>query len=124
MRTTIDAVINILDETTLDEDVIEGFINSANVFVTSTLGTKNLSAELLTNIEMWVAAHMVSVTRERVSKKEGAGGAFIEYAGKWEEGLLGSAYGQMAVTLDPTGTLVNLAKQKSSAWTFAIPNFE
>jgi len=124
MRTTTDLVTNILDETTLDEDVIEAYINSANVFVTAYLGTKGLSDDLLANIEMWLAAHMIVVTRERAIKEAGAGGAYVKYAGEWGEGLLGSTYGQMAVNLDTTGTLINLAKQKSNAWTKAVPNFD
>ena len=124
MRTTTDLVTNILDETTLDEDVIEAYINSANVFVTAYLGTKGLSDDLLANIEMWLAAHMIVVTRERAIKEAGAGGAYVKYAGEWGEGLLGSTYGQIAVNLDTTGTLINLAKQKSSAWSKAVPNFD
>lgn len=123
MRTTTDLVTNILDETTLDEDVIEAYINSANVFVTAQLGNKGLSDDLLANIEMWLAAHMIVVTRERAIKEAGAGGAYVKYAGEWGEGLLGSTYGQMAVNLDTSGTLINLAKQKSSAWSKAVPNF-
>ena len=124
MRTTVDDVINILDDTDLDEDVIEGFINSANVFVTALLGMKGLSTELLTQIEMWMSAHMIVSTRERQSKKEQAGTAMIEWAGKWGEGLLGTTYGQMAVTLDSSGTLNAIAKGKSFAWIKAIPNFD
>lgn len=124
MRTTTDLVTNILDETTLDEDVIEAYINNANVFVTAYLGTKGLSDDLLANIEMWLAAHMIVVTRERAIKEAGAGGAYVKYAGAWGEGLLGSTYGQMAVSLDTSGTLVNIAKGKSNAWVHAIPNFD
>jgi len=124
MRTTIDDVINILDDTDLDEDVIEDYINSANVFVTAALGAKGLSDALLAEIEMWMSAHMIVSTRERQSKKEQAGTAMIEWAGKWGEGLLGTTYGQMAVTLDSSGTLNAIAKGKSFAWMKAIPNFD
>ena len=123
MRTTVDDVINILDNTDLDEDVIEGYINSANVFVTATLGT-TLSVAVLTEIEKWMAAHMIVSTRERMSKEEGAGGAYIKWAGEWGKGLLYTPYGQMAVTLDTTDVLNNIAKGKSSAWIKAIPNFD
>lgn len=124
MRTTVDDVKNILDDTQLTDIQIEGFVNSANVFVTATLGTKGLTEALLTDIEMWISAHMISVTRERIYKEAGAGGAYVKYAGEWGEGLLGSTYGQMAVNLDTSGTLINLAKQKSSAWSKAVPNFD
>jgi hypothetical protein len=124
MRTTVEEVTNILEDTELSDLEIEGYISSANIFVTDTLGTKGLSATTLANIEMWITAHMIVVTRERVIKKAEAGGASVEYVGKWGEGLLGSTYGQMAVNLDTSGTLMNIAKLKSSAWSKAVPNFD
>jgi hypothetical protein len=123
MRTTIDEVTYILDNTELDEDTITSYINDANVFVTQTLGT-TLSVAVLTAIEKWIAAHMIVSTRERMSKEEGAGGAFIKWAGEWGKGLLFTPYGQMAVTLDTTGVLNNIAKGKSNAWIKAVPNFD
>jgi len=124
MRTNVDDVSNILDDTALDTDIIESYINSANVFVTATLGTKGLGDAVLEEIEKWLSAHMISVTRERVAKEAGAGGAYIKYAGSWGAGLLGSTYGQMAISLDTSGTLINIAKGKSTAWVYAIPNFD
>jgi hypothetical protein len=123
MRTTVDDVINILDNTSLDDDVIEGYINSANVFVTATLGT-TLTVAVLTEIEKWIAAHMITMTRERQSKEEDAGSAKIKWSGEWGKGLLFTSYGQMAVSMDTTGALNNIAKGKSNAWIYAIPNFD
>jgi len=123
MRTTVDDVIDILDNTELDDSVIEKYINSANVFVTGTLGT-TLSEAILTEIEKWMAAHMIVSTRERMSKDEGAGGAYIKWSGQWGMGLNFTPYGQMAVALDTTGVLNNIAKGKSNAWVYAVPNFD
>jgi hypothetical protein len=35
-----------------------------------------------------------------------------------------TSYGQMAITLDYSGTLANLAKGKGQATTFAVTSFE
>lgn len=123
MRTTIDSVKEIID-TDIDEDSIYGIIGSANVFVTSYLTGKGLADDLLKEIEKWVAAHMIASSRERFSKEEGAGGAYIRYAGTFGEGLLATSYGQVAITLDTSGTLLAIAKNKQKATTFAIPSFE
>jgi RNA-binding protein YhbY len=124
MRTTVDKVMEILDDTELDEDIIESYINSANVFITASLGTKGLGDSLLAEIERWLAAHMIVTTRERQAIQEQAGTAMIKWAGKWGEGLLGTTYGQTVIALDTTGTLLAIAKGKSYAWIKAIPNFE
>lgn len=104
MRTSADAVKNII-ETSLSDAVIEAYIASANIFVTDALGSSSLSDDTLENIEMWVAAHFMAVTRERMAKKEGAGGAEIEYTGEYGVGLKSTSYGQMAILLDTTSTL-------------------
>ena len=124
MRTTVQLVKDILDETVLDDTTIESFIDSANVFVTNAFSGLTVGATILAEIERWVSAHMIVSTRERVALKEGAGTAYIHYAGEWGKGLLGTSYGQMAVTLDTTGTLADLAKIKSKASIRAIPNFD
>lgn len=120
-RTTIDLVEDILDNVDLSETIMLSYIDGANVFVTHHLGSKGLSEILLTEIERWMAAHMIAMTRERQIKKAGAGGAEVEYTGYWTYGLLSTNYGQMAVNLDTSGTLQELAKQKTQAWTKAVP---
>lgn len=124
VRVTVDEVIEILDDTELDDDVILAFIGSANVFVTAQLSAKSLDASVLKEIERWVSAHMITMTRERVGKEAGAGGAYIKYAGEWGKGLNGTSYGQTAVMLDTTGTLEALAQGKGKASMKAIPNFD
>ena len=123
-RTTVDDVKNILDDTGLSDAILLAFVNSANVFVTATLTGKSLSDAVMEEIEKWIAAHMVTITRERVTKKEGAGGAFIEYAGQWGRGLASTSYGQMAINLDTSETLQALADGKRTATSRAIISFD
>lgn len=124
MRTTYEEVIEILDNTELSQAIIEAYIGSANVFVTAVLSSKGLTDAVLAEIEKWITAHMITATRERFAAKEGAGGAFINYIGSFGEGLNGSPYGQMAVSMDTSGTLAAIALRKSQASTFAIPQFD
>jgi hypothetical protein len=123
MRTTSDAVMDII-ETTLESYVVERYINSASVMIDSNLTNKGLSDALLVEIEMWLSAHLIAATRERMAKDEGAGGAYIKYAGAWGEGLTSTPYGQPAMSLDSSGTLSSLSKGRNQASTRAIPQFE
>ena len=109
-RTTAAEVKLILDTTTLTDPVIDSFIVSANLFVTNALASTTLGATTLADIERWISAHLLSFTIERQAKKEEAGSAKIEYAGNFNgKGLLGTSYGQLAVSLDTTGTLEEIA---------------
>lgn len=120
-RTTAQDVLDILtSDTTLTLTSILPYIDSANVFVTSVLDGK-LDVSILTEIEKWVSAHMASVSRERLIKEAGAGGAYVKYAGEWGEELYSTQYGQMALMLDTSNTLRNFKKGLRNAWTIAVP---
>ncbi len=124
VRTTVLDVKNILDDTTVPDTILSAYVESANVFVTATLTGKNLSNALLTEIEKWIAAHMVTITRDRVAKEEGAGGAYIKYAGEWGMGLASTSYGQMAINLDTSNTLQALSDGKRTAASKAVVSFD
>ena len=120
-RVTEEAVLEIMPaDTTLTEDTILPYVSSANVLVTSLLADEHEDA-LLAEIEKWLAAHMASVVRERLIKEAGAGGATVEYAGWWSEGLSSTQYGQMVLTLDTSNKFRNLQKGNKQAWTFVVP---
>lgn len=103
-RTTAAEVKQII-ETSLSDAIVNGYITSANIFVTNHLGTSTLDASTLEDIERWVTAHMISMTRERQAKKEKAGSAEVEYGQEFRAGLRNTLYGQTAIALDTTGTL-------------------
>lgn len=123
-RTNIEDVKNILDETTLSDDILTAYVNSANVFVTAALTGKGLGDAVMEEIEKWIAAHMITITRERVAREEGAGGAYIKYAGEWGAGLASTSYGQMAINLDTSNTLQALSEGKRIATSRAIISFD
>jgi len=110
MRTTVERVKALLDvDISVTDLVIASFIETATTLVTDALGTSALTDTTLEEIERWLTAHLIAYTLERQSKSEEAGSAKIVYAGDLaQEGLKGTTYGQMAVSLDTTGTLKSL----------------
>lgn len=120
VRTTGTLVKEII-ETTLTSTQIDPFILGANAMVTDVLGTSSISESTLAEIERWISAHLVCVTKERLAKKEGAGGASIEYAGDFGSGLSSTSYGQTAIALDYTGALSRLSDGRKKARVYAIP---
>ncbi len=104
-------------DTTLSTGEIDPFINTANLLVNQYLGSSNLSEELLTEIEKYLSAHVLSVRDQRV-KSEKIDVLSFTYTGTFGSGLKNTQYGQMAILLDTTGTLGDIAesggKQKAS----------
>ena len=118
-RVTAAEVLIIMDNVELSDPIVESYISGAEAFVNENLGSTNLTEATLKEIERWLTAHLIAISRERQSKKESAGKASIEYAGDWGEGLKMTSFGQTAIALDSTGTLSNLSGK--SITFYAIP---
>lgn len=118
-RTTEQDVLDIMDNA-LTTVQVTPYLTSANIFVTETLGGTSLSENALTEIERWLTAHFIALSKDRVSTHEEASGALIKYAGMWTTGLEATQYGQNAMMFDTTNTLANLQKGKTSAWTRSV----
>jgi hypothetical protein len=114
-RVTAAEVKSILDNCTLSTPVIDSFIAGATALVDDVLGSSGLSTTTLKEIERWLAAHMISVTPvgDRLTVEEGAGSAYMKYAGLYGMGLEASSYGQMVLTLDSSGNMASLSKRKA-----------
>ena len=119
-RVTVTEVKQILDDSLLSDSIVGAYITGSNTLVNSVLGTGE--TDLLKQIEMWLTAHMISCTRERMAKKEGAGGASIEYTGQYGENLSSTPYGQMVLVLDVSGEMAALSGKKASIT--AIKSFD
>lgn len=117
MRTTVADIKKIID-TSLDDTTIEAFATTAYNLIEASIS--NTSETMLTEIEKWLAAHLIASTRERVSKEEGAGGAYIKYAGEYGSDLSSTSYGQTAMVLDTTGALAVLSGSKAKATIYAV----
>lgn len=112
MRTTIAAVKEIIS-TDLADAQITAFITAANLTVTNVLGDSGLSSETLTEIERWLAAHLLSARDQRVARRS------IEFTswtfqGTFGLGLDGTLYGQNVKLLDTTGKLAALGRSRAS----------
>lgn len=119
-RTTVAKVKEILD-TALTDPQVDNYIDIANTMVTNNV-TCGLSATVLAEIERWLAAHLISITQERLGIKEKVGDAEITYTGVFGEGLKSTSYGQTVLMLDTCGGLANLGKKSISIK--AITSFE
>jgi len=111
MARTTAAEVKMIIDTSLADATVDSYITGANLLVTEVLGSTSLPAELLEEIERWLTAHNIAMTRERMAKKEGAGGASIEYVGQSGMGLQATSYGQMVMTLDTSGKMTALARK-------------
>jgi hypothetical protein len=120
-RVTPAEVKLILPDSELTDAVITAFITSANNLVTEVL-TDYLSETMLTEVEKWLTAHMITSTVERMATREGAGGAEIFYTGKYGQNLTSTPFGQMVLSLDPSGRMAALGGKTVSM--IAIPNFD
>jgi len=119
-RVTAEEVKAIID-TSLTDAQVEAYIDIASEIVTNNV-TCGLSDEVLTEIERWLTAHLIAMTRSRTTKSEKVGEASVTYAGVFGTGLNATPYGQTVQMLDTCGALANLGKKAISIT--AITSFE
>ncbi len=115
-RVTQSEVYEIIDTTLTD---IEVFINTANLLVTSWLGSTDLSDEILKEIEKYLSAHVLSL-RDQRTKSVGVDVLSESYQGQWGMGLNGTSYGQMCIMLDTTGTLGQMTNKGKRQTSFGV----
>ena len=111
-RVTAAEVQKIIDVSSEITD-LDPFIDSANRLVTAVLGdvsTSVLSDDQKTDVELWLAAHFITIwDNRRSSEKAGSVGESYQY--KLGLGLKSSMYGQQAMMLDTTGKLAALDRE-------------
>lgn len=105
-RTTHAQVADIYDADTEIAN-FEPFITTANILVTTRLGSSGLTADHLAQIETYLAAHFAAI-KEKEVKTEQLGDGNATYAGKTNMGLDYTSYGQQAKVIDTTGLLSKL----------------
>jgi len=105
-RTTAAAVKAIMDTDVTETQISDsGILDDSYNFVSAKLGEQSIGDDLLASIEKWIAAHMVSVGLDRQLQRGKGGPAETTYTGNYGMNLQMTSYGQMAVSLDPTGIL-------------------
>jgi len=111
---TPDAVKEIIDSDLTDAR-INAFINLAyygTIPLAGKLGDCG-GADALCEIQLWLAAHFLTVY-ERQTKSESVGGEWsVTYLGKDGLGLEASLYGQQALALDCSGTLAKAGLKRA-----------
>lgn len=86
------------------------FITAAAVVSDSLLAGKGLSEELLTQIEIYMAAHFAVLAVEKgglIKDTRGVSSATYNQASNRLVGFASTKFGQMAMTMDSTGTLTD-----------------
>lgn len=111
-RVTGDEVAHIIDVE--DGADLVPFIDVANRYVTRVLGSE-LTEAVLTDIELYMSAHLVALSSEGGAvTQERVGSSMIQFAtSAFGKNLESTRYGQMAVILDTSGTLVSEGKKKA-----------
>jgi len=117
-RTTFRKVREIYDSQLTDEN-IEQYIGIASGMVDDISG---LDDDRLAEIERFLTAHLIIITKERRGVQEELGEARIRFSNIFGEGLMATEYGQMVAELDTTGTLKAMGKKQASI--IAITSFE
>lgn len=110
-RVDADQVSDIIS-TGLTESQINAMINTAHLVVEQNLATSGLSEDLLTQIELWMAAHFVCM-RDPRKKQVKVDEVSVTYQGEVGIGLQGTPYGQQAIALDSTGTLATTSMKRA-----------
>lgn len=116
-RTSTSSVKNIFN-TDLTDSQLQEFIDDASALVDSYLSGQGLSTSLLTRIEKYLAAHLASVrdpltVREQVGDANATFEARARSVGVGTRGLSLTFYGQQALSMDTTGRLQNVGKQRA-----------
>jgi len=112
-RTTA-TIVKLLTGSTLPDATVEAFIGVANRLVTDKLAAKGLLDTQLADIEAFLAAHFM-VPRDRSTEvtMEQVNNTQTSYGGKYGLMLEYTSWGQQAMVLDTSGTLIKLNKAKA-----------
>jgi predicted DNA-binding transcriptional regulator AlpA len=119
IRTTNILVKEILETTGLTDPEIDAFITRANLIVDQKLLGEGIVDAVLTEIETWITAHLIAITKERQAKQEKIGDVSATYAASPKGFFESTTYGQTALLLDTSGKLQAAALKK--AYIKAIP---
>ena len=111
-RTNATKVKAIMPLTGLTDEEIEIFINTANLMVTENCTGTGQSDDLLIEVETYLSAHLIHMTKVRQAEKVKIGKAEDKYANLGVN-LEATTFGQVAAMLDKTGGLAALGKKRA-----------
>lgn len=119
-RISVADLIEIFD-TELTEAQLSAFVNSAHYVIQANLLNSGLDNNILTEIHKYLAAHFAALRDQRLQAERVADVSYT-YQGKTGMYLEATHYGQMALTLDTSGTLANLALKPATFQVFTTPD--
>lgn len=99
-------------ETEVTDSVVEAYILYAATIVDDYLSDSSLTASALKEIERYLTAHAISVSTARQAIGQEVGPVKQKFSDIFGTGFNSSTYGQMAMSLDSTGTLAELSSTK------------
>lgn len=118
-RVTVNDIGDVID-TSLADNQIRAFINTAHRLVVDLLTGEGLAESTLTEIERYLAAHLLTLRDPRPQREKIGSEYSVTYQGKSEMGLQATQYGQMALTLDTTGKLAGGASMALKQASFVV----
>lgn len=107
-------------KTEMTSTALDPFIESANVLINAESNMLDLSDTLLKQIELWLSAHFASSYDQRIAYQD-LGLSKFKFQGEWGKSLNSTDYGQNAVALDTSGTLMDIANGVKIARIIAYP---
>ena len=113
VRTTATEVKDVIT-TSLTDVQVDTFISTANVMVNAHLSGSGLGEGLLTEIEKYITAHLIAMTKDQKPMEVEIDGVKEKYQGKTGMNLQATFFGQIAVALDSTGKLSMVGKGRTS----------
>lgn len=100
---------------------LTAFITAAHIIVEKNLLGKGIDEDCLFEIERWLSAHAIAVSNiAPITARERAGSVEEAYQYKLGLNLQSSMYGQMAIGLDSTGTLLKLSTKGAAGFVFEV----
>ena len=103
-------VNDVLGSTDLSDPQLTAMVNAAGRMYDRRTKGEAVPQDARDDVVTQLAAHLVASGPERQISSAGEGGGNVSFEGETGEGLSGTTYGQVAVTLDPTGALAGVDK--------------
>lgn len=122
MARATDADVRALVE--IDDDVLTlPFITSASAVMSEYLSDTEMSETMLTQIEIFLAAHFAVLAAEKGGlRQESVGGIIESYqaGATLFQGFSSTRFGQTAMALDTSGALTRMSKGSAGNATFQV----
>jgi hypothetical protein len=114
MTVEADDVVDVLGSTELSDPQLNALIKAAGRLYDRRTEGEDVDTDVRDDVVTHLAAHLVATGPERQISSAGEGGGNVSFEGETGEGLSATTHGQVAMTLDPTGSLAGSDKPAPS----------